>query len=77
MTRYRTGLTLIGVGAFLSFALHTSALDPRAAGYVVIMAGVLSMALPRRGASSRARRSLLIRHYQQNDDSVRPPSTER
>jgi hypothetical protein len=38
---------------------------------------VLSMALPRRGASGRARRSLLVRHYQQNDDSIRPPSTER
>jgi hypothetical protein len=77
MTRYRTGLTLIGVGAFASFAVHASAFDPRAAGYVLIMAGVLALALPRRRAPGGARRSLLIRHYQRDADSLRPPSTER
>jgi hypothetical protein len=62
--KYQTGLLLIAVGAVLAFAvtIRTASFDPRTAGYLVIMAGVLRMALPRR-ASSRLRRGMLVRYY--------------
>ena len=65
--RFWTGLLLVGVGAYLAFAVsfHATAFDPRTVGYLLIMAGVLAMTIPRRG-SDRVRRSMLMRHYQQN-----------
>jgi uncharacterized protein DUF6458 len=62
--KYWTGLLLIAVGAVLAFAvtIHTSAFDPRMAGYLIIMTGVLSMTFPRRTAS-RVKREVLVHHY--------------
>ncbi|HEY1624719.1 MAG TPA: hypothetical protein VGG16_13065 [Streptosporangiaceae bacterium] len=73
--KYRTGVLLVGVGAYLAFAvsLHAAGFDPRSVGYVLIMAGVLTMALPHR-PGHRARRGVLVRHYER---PVTPPSKER
>jgi hypothetical protein len=62
--RRKTGLLMIGFGAVLSFAVtaRTSAFDPRAAGYLIIMAGVLSMVIPRR-SPARMRHGKLVRYY--------------
>ena len=72
--KLRTGLLLIGVGVIFAFAIRLRApgFDPRTVGYLIIMAGVLGLVLPRR-ASGRARRGLLIRHYQQ---APRPASQQ-
>jgi|GEM_PF-4359433 len=69
--RYRAGLLLTGIGACLAFTVsfHTADFDPRTAGYLLIMTGVLVMAVPRRGAPG-LRRSPLMHHYQQQ---VTPP----
>lgn len=71
--KVRTGLLLIGAGAILAFAVtaHTSGFDPRTAGYLIIMLGVLGLVIPRR-ASSGVRRGRLVRHYRLPAPSVAP-----
>jgi hypothetical protein len=70
--RRKTGLLLVGVGVVFSFLVtsRVSGFDPRTAGYLMIMAGVLSAALPRRPAA-RARRGVLVRYYYRQ---TQPPS---
>ncbi len=45
------GLTLIGIGAILAFAVrtNTSVFDIHTAGYVLMLIGILGLAVPRRG----------------------------
>jgi hypothetical protein len=47
------GLTLIGIGAILAFAVtaNTSVLNLHTAGWVIMIIGVLGLAIPRRGYS--------------------------
>jgi hypothetical protein len=45
------GLTLIGIGAILAFAVttNTSVFNLHTAGYVLMLIGILGLAVPRRG----------------------------
>jgi hypothetical protein len=53
-----TGLALIAVGAILAFAVtaNTSVFNPRTAGWVLMVVGVLGIAIPRRGYAWVGRR---------------------
>jgi hypothetical protein len=75
--RRTAGLLLIVLGALLAFKVsaHASAFDPRTAGYLVMMAGILAAVLPRRTAR-RVRRGMLVHYYRWNEPPS-PPSTER
>jgi hypothetical protein len=57
-----TGLTVIAIGAILAFAVttNTSVFNLHIAGYVLMLAGLAGMLIPRRGYAA-ARRRLVTR----------------
>lgn len=61
--RTATGLFLIALGAILAFAVqgHPSWLNIQVVGWVIILAGIAGMAIPRRGTGWLRRRMVLRR----------------
>jgi hypothetical protein len=63
--KYATSLTLIAIGAILTFAItsHPSWLNLHIVGVVLMLVGVVGLVLPRRGAQQEGwlRRRMLVR----------------
>jgi hypothetical protein len=61
--RTATGLTLVAIGAILAFAVRTSPsfLDLQITGWVIMLAGVAGVIIPRRGNGRLRRRTVVWR----------------